>query len=701
MSRPYAHVVCGKRSKYAVLALWIVALAALGPLAGRLADAQDNQQSSWLPASAESTKAFEQLGQFIDRDSVPGIVVYERGSGITAADRAKATTDIGAFQQLKGVGKVVGPIPSQDGKALQVLVPVHVDPKTGWNDLPALADDLKATAAKGANGLGTHLGGPVGLGADQADAFAGLDSTLLFATLGVVIVILLLTYRSPTLWLLPILCAGAALTAAQAFIYLLAEHAGLTVNGQSYGILTVLVIGAGTDYALLLVARYREELRRHEDRHEAMALALHRSGPAIFASGSTVILGMLCLLAAEMNSTKSLGPVAALGIVFALLSMLTLLPALLVIVGRWIFWPRRPDFGSVDPTESGLWAKVGRFIKYRPRRVWVGTAVALAVCALGLLKLDANGLSTDETFTSETPSVVASQVLDEHYDTNAGDPVYVMVDRPAAGGAAQALSAQGLQVTPPVVRGDRALLQTTVAGDPYSQQAFDQVQRIRDAVHQVEGSNAVVGGTSATTLDIQNASSRDSAVIIPLTLVVVMLVLMVLLRAVVAPVLLIATVVLSFAAAMGLSGLAFHYLFGFGGADQSLPLFVFVFLVALGIDYNIFLMTRVREESRQHGTRRGSLIGLSATGGVITSAGLVLAATFAVLGTLPLVAFAEIGFAVALGVLLDTIVVRAVLVTALNLDIGNRIWWPNALSRVPDETGVAEHLTQQEAAPLR
>ncbi|WP_245633085.1 MMPL family transporter [Luteipulveratus mongoliensis] len=683
-----------------MLAIWIVALAVLGPLAGKLADAQDNQASSWLPASAESTKAFNQLGGFIDRDSFQGIVVYERPGGITAADTAKAQADAAAFAKVKNVsGKVLGPVPSPDKKALQTLVPVHIDPKTGWNDLPDVADDIRGQATKGAGGLNVHLGGPVGLGADQAEAFSGLDTNLLFATLLVVIVILLLTYRSPTLWILPILCAAFALTTAQAFIYLLAEHAGLTVNGQSYGILTVLVIGAGTDYALLLVARYREELRKHEDRHEAMELAMHRSGPAIFASGSTVVLGMLCLMAAEMNSTKSLGPVLAIGVVFSLLAMLTLLPALLVIVGRWIFWPRRPSFGSVEPTESGFWAKVGHWIKPNPRRVWVGTAVILGICAIGLVKLDANGLTTEETFIKQQDSVSAAKVLDAHYATNAGDPVYVVVNSDKAAEVTNALKSKASldPAGPPVVKGARTLLQTAVPGDPYSPQAFDKVEQIRQVVHGVSGADALVGGSSATTLDIHHANSRDNKVIIPLTLIVVMIILGLLLRAIVAPVLLIATVVLSFAAAMGLSALVFHYIFGFGGTDQSLPLFVFVFLVALGIDYNIFLMSRVREESRQHGTRRGSIIGLSATGAVITSAGLVLAATFAVLGTLPMVAFAEIGFAVALGVLLDTIVVRAILVTALNLDIGNRIWWPGSLSKVPDEAPVAEHLDVEPA----
>ncbi len=688
MTRTFANVVCGRRSKYVVLAIWVLVIIGAGPLAGKLSGVQDNQATSWLPHSAESTKAYAELSTFTDRDSFPAIIAYERTSGITQADVAKAKHDAKSFSAIDGLsGHVAGPFKSTDGQALQTIVPIHVDPKSGWNDLPDVAKSLENTATSGASsGLSVRVGGPVGLGADQALAFSGIDGTLLFSTVGIVIILLLLTYRSPTLWILPLLSSGVALTAAQAFIYLLVKHAGLTVNGQSYGILTVLVIGAGTDYALLLVARYREELRRHEDKHEAMALALHRAGPAIGASGSTVILGMLCLLAAEMNSTKGMGPVLALGIVFALLSMLTLLPALLVTVGRWIFWPRRPGFGTPEPTATGVWAKVGGFIKGRPRKVWVTTALILAIGSLGLFKLDATGLSTAESFIGEPDSVKASKTIDTHFASNAGDPVYVMVNADTATKTAAALKSDaGLsQVSPPRTKGDRALITASVSGDAYSPHAFDTVKQVRSIVHGIPGTGALVGGTSATTLDIEDASHRDNLVIIPLTLLVVLLVLGLLLRALVAPVVLIATVVLSFGAALGISGLIFHYLFGFGGADSSLPLFVFVFLVALGIDYNIFLMTRVREETIKSGTRRGALIGLAATGGVITSAGLVLAATFAVLATLPLVAFAEIGFAVAFGVLLDTIIVRAVLVTALNLDIGSRIWWPSKLSRIPD-----------------
>jgi RND superfamily putative drug exporter len=507
---------------------------------------------------------------------------------------------------------------------------------------------------------------------------------LLAATLIVVIALLLITYRSPVLWLLPVMSAGIALISASALIYLLARHAGLTVNAQSAGILYVLVFGAGTDYALLLTARYREELRRHADRHEAMAVAMRRAGPAIIASAGTVILSLLTLTVAELNSTKSLGPVLAIGVGVALLAMLTLLPALLVICGRWIFWPVRPAFGSAEPTAEGIWASIGRRIAVRPRMVWIGTAVVLGVLALGLTGLKASGLTSAEAFVGHHPdSVVGQTVIDQNFPAGAGQPVIVVGNEPQAAQLLSALrAAPGITgVTPPVIRAGHAWLEGTLTSAPDSQAAFHTIRVVRTAVHAIPGAHAMVGGNTAVTLDIATAADHDRDVIIPVILVLVFLILALLLRAVIAPIMLIATVVLSYSAALGVSALFFNNVFHFGNADNSFPLFVFVFLVALGIDYNIFLMTRVREETGQHDPRHGALTGLAATGGVITSAGAVLAGTFAALGTLPVTFLAELGFAVAFGVLLDTIVVRSVLVTALNLDLGRWVWWPSRLYR--------------------
>ncbi len=689
--------------KFVVIAFWLAALAVLGPLAGKLTGAQDNQASSWLPDSAESTQVIEQAGAFRSANTIPAVVVYERAGGITADDTAAIADDVREWGALPTLdGEVVGPIPSQDGEAAQVVVPLDLG-ADGWSLAADAVEDLRATTADDPAGLGVYFTGPAGMAADSSKAFEGIDSTLLYAALGVVIVMLLLTYRSPILWLLPVVSAGVALTVSQAVVYLLAAHTGLTVNAQSAGILTVLVFGAGTDYALLLTARYREELRKHEDRHVAMATALHRASPAIVASGATVTAGMLCLLFATMNSTSGLGPVAAVGIVVALAVMLTLLPALLVLVGRWVFWPRVPHHGDAEPTTTGFWAGVGDRIARRPRRTWVITSLVLAVCALGMVQLNATGLTTEEQFRGEQPSIVGEKVLAAHFPGGAGSPVVVIADASQADEVRAALvGVDGLDpasVPEPVVVGDTAYLEATLDDEPDSDAAYATVDRVRDAVHAVPGAGALVGGETATNLDVERASARDSKVIIPIILLAVFVILMLLLRSVVAPLVLMGTVVLSFGAAIGVSALVFRHVFGFAGADTSFPLFVFVFLVALGIDYNIFLMTRVREETHRVGHRRGSLLGLAATGGVITSAGLVLAGTFAVLGTLPTVPFAEIGFAVAFGVLLDTLIVRSVLVTALNLDIGPRMWWPSRLARRPDPAAHPAGAHAASAAP--
>jgi putative drug exporter of the RND superfamily len=677
--------VCGRRTKYLVVVFWILVVAALGGLAGKLQGAEKNDASAYLPSSAESTQELNEQSIFQSKNYNPALVVYVRDSGVTAADLQKADADARYFASLPQVdGRVAPPVVSKDHKAIEIVIGSDL----GYNsDLSGFITTVQNTATKDSAGLRVYVGGPAASAADEVKIFKGIDTTLLYATLGVVIVLLLLTYRSPVLWLLPIISAGVALTVAQAVIYLLTQHANLTVNGQSEGILVVLVIGASTDYALLLIARYREELRRHADRHEAMAVALRRAGPAIIASGLTVVAGMLCLLAAESNDISGLGPVAAIGIAVGLIAMITLLPALLVVVGRWVFWPVRPGFGSPEPTRRGFWSRVGQAISRRPRAVWLVTAILLGVGALGLVGFKFGTLTVAQSFRGTPPSITAQNVLAEYFPAGSGEPVDVISTASSAEQVRTALAATpGIaSVTPPVTKDGRSFLQATMTPSPDSPAAYTLVDKIRTTVHAISGADAKVGGGTAINQDVESAAAHDRDLLIPLILGVVLLILGVLLRAIVAPLMLIATVVLSFAAALGISAWFFTHVFGFAGADTSVPLFVFVFLVALGIDYNIFLMTRVREESIRSGTRQGALTGLAATGGVITSAGLVLAGTFAMLSTLPLVEFTEIGFAVALGVLLDTIIVRSVLVTALTLDIGRHVWWPSALARADQQ----------------
>ncbi len=678
--------ICGRRTKWVVVAFWLLVVVALGSLAGKLQGAEKNDASSYLPGSAESTQELNEQAAFQSKNYNPALVVYVRDSGVTAADIAKARADARYFASLPEVdGRVTPPIISSDHKAIETLVGSDL----GYNsDISGFITTVQNTATRDAGGLRVYIGGPAAQANDELKIFKGIDTTLLYAALAVVIVLLLLTYRSPVLWLLPIISAGVALTVAEAVIYLLTQHANLVVNGQSGGILVVLVLGASTDYALLLVARYREELRRHEDRHQAMAVALRRAGPAIIASGLTVIVGMLCLMAAESNDISGLGPVAAIGVGVGLIAMITLLPALLVVCGRWVFWPIKPRYGSPEPTSRGVWARVGNAISRRPRGVWVVTAVLLAAFWAGLIGFKFGTLTEAQSFRGTPPSITAQNVLDKYFPAGTGEPVDVISNAASAAQVRNALAATpGIaSVTRPVTKGGLSWVEATMTPPPDSSAAYTLVDHIRTTVHAIPGADAKVGGGTAINQDVENAAAHDRDLLIPLILGVVMVILGLLLRAIVAPLVLIATVVLSFGTALGLSSLFFKHVFGFAGADTSVPLFVFVFLVALGIDYNIFLMTRIREESARSGTRRGALTGLAATGGVITSAGLVLAGTFAVLGTLPLVEFTEIGFAVALGVLIDTIIVRSVLVTALTLDIGRHMWWPSALAHPKAES---------------
>lgn len=676
-----SRIPSGRRSKWVVVGVWVIAFIALAAFAQQLTGAQKNDNVAWLPGGAESTQAYHLAEQFGNADEAPVVIVYERPGGITDADKVVAEADAAKFKTVNHVveEKVFGPIVAKDGQALETVVPIRMG-SGGWNLLADTVKALKNSAGERPDGLSFLPTGPAGYAAEFGQAFKGIDGMLLYSAAAVVIVVLLVTY-GPMLWLLPIIAAAVALTIAQSAVFG-ATKLGLTVNAQSAAILMILVFGAGTDYALLLIARYREELRRHEDKHEAMAVALHRAGPAVLASGATVIIAMLTLLVAELNSTAGIGPVAAIGIAVGLLAMLTLLPALLVIAGRWIFWPRHPNFGTEDHTATGVWARIGNFVAKRPRTVWAVTGVALVALAFGMTGLDTNGVAGQDSFTTKVDAVRGTEVMQKHFDIGTGSPVVVVAKQTRAEAVREALAGTPgiVSATPAVTKDGYAYLEGTLADAPDSRAADATIDRVRERVHAVDGAEAKVGGTTAIQLDIKRSASHDNKVIVPLVLVVVMAILMLLLRSLLAPVLLTLTVVLSFFAALGASTLLFHAL-DFHGADPGLPLITFVFLVALGIDYNIFLMSRVHEEAKQFGTRRGALIGLSATGGVITSAGLVLAGTFAVFTTMPIVTFAQMGIVIAVGVLLDTLVVRSILVTALNLDLGDRIWWPSALSR--------------------
>jgi RND superfamily putative drug exporter len=562
--------------------------------------------------------------------------------------------------------------------------------------LPAVVEAIRNEVKPLAQSLGvkSYVTGPGGLLGDLFGAFGTLDSSLLLTTLGVVALILIIVYRSPVLWIIPLLSAMFALTTAGGIVYLLAKNNIIDVDGQSQGILSVLVIGAATDYALLLIARYREELHHHENRFDAMKTAYKGVWEPILASGSTVSISLLILLFSQLTNTAGLGPIGAIGIVCSMITILTLLPALLLVFGRWIFWPRIPKNDGDDHVMSGPWSKVANSIGKNPRKSWAITGVVLLALAFNSTNLKADGIGTVDSFTGNPESVVGQKLLLNHFPGGEGDPTQVVVNAEKIDVVAAALKgAPGVTAIAPLLESNpipgqplpktkivngKAILNLTLDKAPDSVEAGNDVPKIRELAHAADATS-LVGGTSAVYYDVREANKQDNRTIIPIILLVITLILGLLLRSILSAVVLLGTVVLSYFATLGACALVFNHVFGFAGGDNSFPLFAFIFLVALGIDYNIFLMTRVREESAKIGTRAGVIKGVTVTGAVITSAGIVLAATFAVLGLLPLVPLAELGFAVAFGVLLDTIIVRSILVPAIVHEIGPKIWWPSKL----------------------
>jgi putative drug exporter of the RND superfamily len=818
-------IAAGRRAKWVMFLIWLVAIfIASGPanLPGKFTDAEDNESTSFLPGDAESTKALQATEELQGGELAPAVIVYRRESGLTAADRRQIAEDAGRLTEERFPGVVpdgataaagggstggsgggeapsgggqapsggaqaegcagpttplpnqpadyapfVGPVCSDDGKA--ALVTAYIKGDGQGDTLLDPVEFWREQVSDPGGGLEVKITGGAGYGADAIDVFESIDGTLLLAALSLVIFLLILIYRSPIFLFIPLTAVIFAEILARSVGYGITEL-GVTVNGQSSSIMSIIVLGAGTDYALLIVARYREELHHEDDRHKAMRAAMTSAGPAVFASAATVIAALFCLSIAKVNGTSGMGPFGAMGVACAALSMLTLLPALLTIFGRRAFWPFVPhtprwtapqDVGQagigrkiiegssvgallpvigaalvvllllplvilnalvravvkaitrggvnvpsliVGPLDRaifkpyevrrtqhehladethGFWKRVGDRVAVAPRRVAVSSVAILLVMAAGLAFFSTD-LTTNDSYTTEVESVEGQELISQSFPSGSAAPTDVIVP---PGGDVQAVSqaVQGVDgvesVSPPVAEGDHGvLLQATLEPEPYSTEAFDLIEPIRDAAGgAVEGT--LVGGASAVEFDVREAAAWDSIVIPPIVLLVVFLILVLLLRAVVAPLILIGTVILSFVAALGVGYFVFDVFFGFPGSDPSLPLFAFVFLVALGVDYNIFLVARAREETLKHGTREGILRALAVTGGVITSAGIVLAGTFSVLAVLPLVFLTEIGFVVAFGVLLDTFLVRSVLVPALVLQVGPKIWWPSQLAK--------------------
>ena len=698
-----------------LIVVWFAAAGVGGPYFGKVDEVSSNDQTAYLPESADATRVQALLPEFTDSDSIPAIVVFVGDDELTDEDQQAIDDAAAAIGELPVASEVSPAIPSDDGRAAQVFVPVAEDADIG-DAVAAIGDAADRPLP---DGITAYVTGPAGFSADLVAGFAGIDGLLLGVALLAVLIILVLVYRSLLLPIAVLSTSVFALCAALLTVWWLAKAGVLLLSGQTQGILFILVIGAATDYSLLLVARFREQLRLHRDRAVALTRALRASVEPILASGGTVIAGLLCLLLSDLKSNSTLGPVTAIGIAFAMLAALTLLPALLFAFGRAAFWPKRPAFEPDSAAETaaasrGGWARVAGLVRRRPRIVWLATALVLAAGALGIGQLSASGVPQSDLVLSDSPARDGQSALGEHFPGGSGTPAQVVVPEDDLQDAADALQdlsgVDSVAVTaadapggtvpvdadgiapiapgapapdPTVVDGD-VLLQATLSDASDSAEAERAVREIRERLGDVSP-DALVGGVTATAVDTNDASIHDRNLIIPVVLGVIMVILMLLLRSILAPVLLMLTTVLSFGTALGVSAIVFNEVFHFPGADPAVPLYGFVFLVALGIDYNIFLMTRVREESRTHGTRDGVLRGLTITGGVITSAGLVLAATFAALGVIPILFLAQIAFIVAFGVLLDTFIVRSLLVPALAYDIGRAIWWPSRLSRRPPE----------------
>ena len=751
--------------------MWLMVGSWAGPLAGSLSDVQENDNATFLPSSAESTIVSEEQEFFATNSAIPilAVITHPDRSPLTAADQGAITEFLAEVPKLiLADGSRVGdyleseqlfPLPSEDGKALLINISVNSDRgaeriEDGEFAFAEITNAIRDYAVS-FDTLQINVTGPGGFLADLIKVFGAIDGALLLATAVVVAIILIFVYRSPVLWLIPLISAGFALAVASGIVYVLADNGVLVLNGQSQGILTVLVFGAGTDYSLLLVSRYREELHKYSVHTDAIGAAIKGVRAPIIASSATTSIGLMCLLLSELNSNKSTGPVSAVGVIAAMLIMLTFLPALLTFpsftlpilaflvpavvgfllglvtdaplapfamiggiaalttvimwivfgvirvysknggpfsrerfpAGRWAFWPKVPQLGEPDSKLSGVWSKLSGLVGRKPRVTWVSTALVLLVFAGFSTTLNANGVATSESFTNgeEVDSVIGQNVLVDHFPGGLGSETIVTANQGSSDQVLSKIAATpGVADTVPYLNpstGDpttvdgRMLFSVTLQSPSDSAQAEVVIGNLRTSFESIPDAQARVGGPTAVAFDINEANLRDRNVIIPTVLIVILIILTILLRAFNAPIILVGTVLLSYFATLGACALAFNYIFDFPGADPSFPLFAFVFLVALGVDYNIFLLTRVREETVLLGTRQGILKGLTVTGGVITSAGIVLAATFLVLAVLPLVSLRQIGFAVALGVLIDAFIVRTTLVPALAYDIGKKVWW--------------------------
>ncbi len=638
------------------------------------------QAPQTLPPGSAAARAEVLAQQFPGSDQAALIVVVSRidGAVLDSADVAAAAQARDRMQAaIRPVSTANDPPPevSADGKVALTVVPISAR-------LSGLSLDRTVRTVRGAAGTGlpsglqVHVTGGPAFGADIANAFSGANVTLLVVTASVVALLLIATYRSPVLWLVPLIAIGFADQVANSVGTAVAGLTGLSFDGATSGITGVLVFGAGTNYALLLISRYRQELRRHSAHRDALQRAIRGAGPAIVASNATVVLALLTLILAVVPSTRSLGVLAACGLVVAAVSVLALLPPLLALCGRRVFWPfiPHPDDDGVD---TGPWRWVADWVARRPAAIGAVAIAVLTALAAGLLGTRI-GLSQTEQFRVRADSVSGFEILADHFPAGLASPTTVIASSAHAAQVESAIKATGGVVSANESgRSPSGLTKWTVVTNaaPSTHAAFETVAALGGSVSKADPT-AVVGGADAQALDVRNGATRDRRALIPAILAVILAVLYVLLRSALAPPTLLAATILGALAALGSGGWASLHVFGFAGLDDSTPLFAFLFLAALGVDYTIFLVTRTREEAALHNARGGMVRAVSATGGVITSAGIVLAAVFCVLGVLPLIVLTQLGIIVGLGILLDTFIVRTLVIPALFALIGDRIWWP-------------------------
>jgi len=685
--------------RWPVVVIWLFAIVALNPLAGSLSNVTSNSASAYLPSSAGSTKVAELEQAALHRpgqpDVDPVVVVFARAGGLTVADRAAIASAHATVTRLAstvtGLSAPAKAVPSPDGKAVYFASDVTTPSNTETASDIAAAQRIRRAAAAAVNrahdGLQAAVTGSAAIVADSG-VTSTVQADLRLTALTVIVVILLLVYRRPLLWLFPLLGAVGAIVVAEAGAHGLAS-AGLTVSSLSASILIVLVLGAASDYALLLVHRYREELGQHAAAEDAMAVAVRRTFPTLIASSGTVTCAMLCLLAAQSASLHGLGPVGAVAIVSALLAQTTFLPTLLLVFGRAAFWPRAPRPGIGGRDESRIWSSIAARVSRRPVPVALAAVAVLGVACVSLAALHTDN-SPASSVKGHPGSVTGQQLLAAHYTAGVSDPVDLLTPRrEAAAAVAVARATPGVaSVTSAAPAGSYTRHSVTLSVAPYGSRGGTTIADLRNRLA-AGAPGSLVGGGPAIAYDTTQAARHDALLLIPLVLLVILVIIALLLQAIVAAVVLVATTALSFAASFGLANLVFHDGLGYPSIQSSIPIYIFIFLVALGVDYNIFLSARIREESRHGGLLQGTLRGLAVTGGVITAAGIVLAGTFAALTRLPSAPVSEVGITVALGVLLDTLLVRTVLVPAVFLSIGQRVWWPTRPAQVLAEAHVS------------